>query len=319
MRAALVAGAAVLLLALAAVYLYSKSKSAAPPKPPPPKPPQTPPQTKPPQTPPPQTQPPQTQTQTKPPPQTQTKPPPQTQPQAAPANVNPLPDVASSKDTPDSGSNASVLNNNASQGLEIQTFSKPGLWSYVPSEKTTKVRVSVLGGGGGGGNGARNVQYDPTYAQPGHVGQLVQQIVDVSPGIPVPVYVGNGGSGVTGSTGTGGVGEASYFGTVKAAGGAGGAPTGGPWPEGARDYKGPNIEGAFIDNAQVGWPGQNCDDGVFRGSWSDCLAAMTPRGAGAGGGRLDNWGWGGCGDGGRVCNSVSGAGAPGLVRVEPRA
>jgi hypothetical protein len=279
MQVALIVGAAVLLVALAAAYFYSRNKPA------------------------PKTI--LTQPIPRPTPTPTPKPTPTPTPTPTPKNTDPLPDVAKPKDPPTPGSNTAVVTPPAAPDLSIQTFARVGQSSYTPPDGVTKVRVSVLGGGGGGGNGAASSD----FAEPGHPGALVQKTVAVTPGVPIMVTVGAGGAGVKSSgyssSGVGGSGGNSSFGSVVAAGGAGGARAGA--------YGGPAGSGVWIDGVQVGWQGVNCDTGT------DCISGINAKGVGAGGGRLDNYQGSGCGDGEWLCNSLSGAGASGLVRVEPQA
>jgi hypothetical protein len=187
--------------------------------------------------------------------------------------------------------------------LTTQTFARPGTWTYVPADGVTWVRVSVLGGGGGGGHARTRTRGEGGYGEPG---QLVQQVVAVTPGVAVPVTVGAGGAGALGflnpymtvdrKNGNASAGEGSSFGGVAARGGQGASGSD------------PNRWGQFpkqdvlIDGEVVGRPGRFCTE-------TTCGETMNAVGAGAAGAGLAN----------DAPTVASGAGAPGLVRVEPQA
>jgi hypothetical protein len=102
----------------------------------------------------------------------------------------------------------------------LQAFTSSG--SYTPAAGVTRVFVEVWGGGGGGGGAVLNNR----ISAGGGGGGYTCGFINVTPGVPITVNVGAGGTGGadTGANGTNG--GTSSFGALSATGGLGGTGSG---------------------------------------------------------------------------------------------
>ena len=183
------------------------------------------------------------------------------------------------------GANGTVLTANSAQAdgvewiapsggsLQEQRFTSSGTFT-VPTG-VTKVWATVVGGGGGGNNGAGGTTY--CIAWGGNAGAYITEQVTVTPSASISVVVGSGGTSHA-------AGGASSFGSLTAAGGAGGRGTG-------------------VADVQIGLNGEsNYGIGGVGGNPSQGGAAAANSGAGGGGG-------------GYVSGQGGGAGGSGIVIV----
>ncbi|MSW94242.1 MAG: IPTL-CTERM sorting domain-containing protein, partial [Actinobacteria bacterium] len=79
------------------------------------------------------------------------------------------------------------------QASSQESFTTPGLTSWVVPSGVTQITVTAVGGGGGGGGGGA-----------GGAGCAVVSTFAVTPGQSIRLFIGGGGGGNTGGGGGGG-------------------------------------------------------------------------------------------------------------------
>jgi hypothetical protein len=165
-------------------------------------------------------------------------------------------------------------------------FNSSGTW-VVPAWCSSVV-VDMCGGGGGGGKGV----YTASRGGGGNSGvNVVGQVLSVTPGATINVYVGNGGSGATAPGGTGGTGGSSSILSVVASGGNGG-----------RNSFGGVAQAGTFNGGNAGLAGQNSS--YFVGG-AGCIYQC------GGGGGASNYGNGGAAGAAGADGAAGGVGAGG--------
>lgn len=190
-----------------------------------------------------------------------------------------------------------------------------GTWA-VPNG-ITRLRYRVQGGGGGGGGCASS-----QGGAGGGSGGYAEGVLTVTPGQPITVTIGAGGTagasggGGGGAGGTGGTTSiaGSGFTTVSCAGGVGGAGSGGGSAAGGA--------GGAATGGTLNAPGGYGSDGyssteVVGGNGAGSPFGGQGRGASGGGAPTNATGYGSGGGGAYAAAAAGGTGSQGLVILEP--
>ncbi|WP_439069492.1 hypothetical protein ACSJL3_004319 [Serratia nevei] len=170
---------------------------------------------------------------------------------------------------------------------------------YIPSPRTKKILVEVIGGGGGGGGCGATSPSNASVSGGGGSGSYAKAYIEVSGlGDSVPVIIGGGGAGGIGDSSGGNGGETKFGGLISAPGGSGGTSSNN------------TSSSAFI--AAGGAPGTTASGGTLiscRGNRGGLgLYLNTSTGAIGGDGAPSPFGGGGVGSGSSGATGSAGSG-----------
>lgn len=171
-------------------------------------------------------------------------------------------------------------------GQTILIYNTTGTSTFTAPTGVTSVRVLMVGGGGGGGAGEAHQNGDAGGGGGG--GEYLEQTsFSVTPGSPMTVAVGAGGTGSTDNNpsahppGDGSSGNNSEFGSLTARGGGGG---GGDDRAGIAGGSGGGAGGECSSQALAGGASTAVSPGVGNAGGSNPVAGCMGRGASGGGG-----------------------------------
>jgi len=184
--------------------------------------------------------------------------------------------------------------------------------TFIAPQGVTRIKVTVTGGGGSG-SGCRGTSTAQTVSgSGGGAGGTVISWINVVPGTPYPIVVGNGGAAVTGAVNGNPGTNSSFNATILAFAGSGGTAGGG----GGNGGGGAGAE--IIITGGDGSDGQS-GDFVFAGNGGSSMWGGGGRAGNSGGRTASSFGSGGGGAYDRSMSGTSyssGAGAPGIVVIE---
>jgi len=173
--------------------------------------------------------------------------------------------------------------------VQQQVFDSSSTFTVPSGVYQVHVCMTGAGGGGAGSSSSQNGG--------GNCGQLINQLIDVTPGDSITVTVGTGGTG--GTNGNGSNGGNSVFGSVTASGGEGGKSN-------STTYNGNG-------NLKTSCGGQNRDG--YKSSGTNYGGISNGFGAGGNGSDGNSGGWGSYGAGGGASSQTGGNGGNGRVIV----